>query len=118
MYEKPPWLSRGSLELLHAMLQVSGVNFGHLPWNIQVSLNQSDGPQATDHSAPTSHSPLDDGGLRDPCQVADQVIKLELSSHYISVDSNIHHPGIARQCWTSRWWARWQPTLGFQDRLR
>ena len=27
VYEKPPWLSRGSLELLHAMLQVGGGSF-------------------------------------------------------------------------------------------
>ena len=34
------------------------------------------------------------------------------------IDSDFCRPGIARQCWMSRWWGRWQTTLEFQDRLR
>ena len=37
---------------------------------------------------------------------------------HISVDSDFHHSGTARQCWMSKWWGRWQTTLGFQGRLR
>ena len=57
-------------------------------------------------------------GYETPVKWQTRSLALNMLACFCSVPSDLHDPGIALQCWTSRWWGRWQTTLEFQDKLR